>query len=264
MTDDKRLFLYLDILGFSELVTDSEEIEDLYGIIDRLNVFEHKGVFNCIVFSDTLLVYSAVALKPHDRSSAIMWMCEFAQDLFYRLIGRDRHFRALLTEGEFHHRSLKNITAFYGKALVDTYRYESRIPCTGLFIDRDLAIDSNIFKTTPFDDRYAFVHLMQNLDHVSFARTKYPITPELIIPMGLQWPLAYDLSYLQTINRHMKDENILPSVRGKYLSTWQMIRVLHQGLLDTFEEAEFDPRCISDFDWSEACDRVGTDRGFHG
>ena len=53
-----------------------------------------------------------------------MWMCEFAQDLFYRLLGKKVHFRALLTIGEFNHTKMTNIDSFYGEALVRTYEYE--------------------------------------------------------------------------------------------------------------------------------------------
>jgi len=98
---DEKLLLYLDILGFSELVSKSAKVQELYSIVDKLNVFSHKPQFECIVFSDTMLVYNSVPLSQNDRSTAVMWMCEFAQDLFYRLIGRDLYFRALLTEGQF-------------------------------------------------------------------------------------------------------------------------------------------------------------------
>jgi len=37
----ERLFLYIDILGFSELIKDLPKVEQIYAIIDRLNVFRH-------------------------------------------------------------------------------------------------------------------------------------------------------------------------------------------------------------------------------
>lgn len=143
---EDRLFLYIDILGFSELVSKSSEVMQLYNIIDRLNVFEHEPHFKCLVFSDTILVYS----EPNwpRNSSLIMWMCEFAQDLFYRLIGRNIHFRAILTSGEFRHSKMKHIDAFFGEALVKAYQDEKEIVCMGLFIDAELAPLSSIFETT--------------------------------------------------------------------------------------------------------------------
>ena len=52
----RNLFLYLDILGFSDLVNDPKQVEELYGVIDGLHVFSHN-MFECIAFSDTLLIY---------------------------------------------------------------------------------------------------------------------------------------------------------------------------------------------------------------
>ena len=52
----QRLFLYIDILGFKDLVKSGSRVEELYRRIDRLNVHTDRD-FTCIVFSDTILVY---------------------------------------------------------------------------------------------------------------------------------------------------------------------------------------------------------------
>jgi hypothetical protein len=93
---DERFLLYIDILGFSELVKTPERVAELYKIINYLNVHRHD-VFTTIIFSDTILVYNnkhAAGLR--EVQYLIMYLCEFAQDLFYRLIGRDIHFRGYL------------------------------------------------------------------------------------------------------------------------------------------------------------------------
>jgi hypothetical protein len=154
---------------------------------------------------------------------------------------------------------LNNIEAFYGKTLVHSYCRQPQIECIGLFIETHLLDDCDIFFTEPYDTQCHFVHLMQSLDLIRFEGEGYPITPELIIPMGYEWELAYNFTYLKQIHRHMNDPGREPHVRVKYSSTWQMIRTRHKTLLDTLETNNFDPRSISDLDWTEAMSRVQMD-----
>lgn len=262
---NERLFLYIDILGFSELINDVNKVERVYNHIDRLNVFSHSPYFKCIVFSDTILVYSSEDWADcKDRGGAIMWMCEFAQDLFYRLIGEDLHFRALLTIGEFKHASMTNINAFYGHALVGTYNHEKNIICMGLFMDERLVEFSNIFRTDPYDTKYHFVHIMQHLQRISFGERAYPFAPSLMLDLDTQYLHAYDLVYLQNVYRHMIDYRLSSHVRAKYQGTWQMLRTRSAALLDAFVRGGLDPRAISNFDWTEPMRRVGTPDGFYG
>lgn len=260
----KKLFLYLDILGFADLVSKPTEVKELYAIVDKLNVFSHKPQFECIVFSDTMLVYNSVPLSQNNLSVAIMWMCEFAQDLFYRLIGRDLHFRALLTKGHFEHSRLENIQSFFGEALVEAYRYESRITATGLFIDKQLVPHSNIFRTSPYDARYEYVHLMQRLDSIELRSPTYPIDGWIITGTGLEYILAYDFVYLRNIHRHMINPDLPGAVRAKYITTWQLIRSRYAKILDSLEANHFDPSSIASLDWTDPMRRVGTPDGFHG
>jgi len=97
----ERYFLYIDILGFKELVRSGFDISELYRRIDRLNVHSDRE-FTCIVFSDTILVYGVEGWNKYP-SHAIMWLIEFAQDLFYNLISTDVHIRAYVTKGDFEH-----------------------------------------------------------------------------------------------------------------------------------------------------------------
>jgi hypothetical protein len=105
---------------------------------------------------------------------------------------------------------------------------------------------------------------MQSLDNIRFEGEGYPIPSDLIVPMGLEWFLAYDFTYLREIYSNMQNIDYPPRVRTKYLSAWQMIRTRHKALLDTLEKNDFDPRSVSAFDWTEPMKRVGTKRGFHG
>lgn len=256
-----KYLLYIDLLGFSDLVLKRGAVSKLYEVINDLNAHKHHS-FRTIAFSDTLLVYNTDnPSNAYDRHYIVMFMCEFAQDLFYRLVGSDTYFRAYLTMGDFRVRHLKNLQGFYGAALVEAYQREKEIQCTGLFVADALLADCAIFQCEPYDKHCHFVHLMQALDAIRFAGAPYPLPRDLILGPGLEWQLAYDFTYLRNVHRHMNDTNLHPRARMKHLAAWQMIRKRHKELLDTLEQRDFDPRSISDFDWSEAMRRVGTPAG---
>src|SRR2546425_4226344 len=76
-----RYFLYIDILGFADLVMNApDRVVDLYEIISSLNAHEHQS-FGTIVFSDTILVYPKFERGVGRRADAyfIMFLCEFVQ-----------------------------------------------------------------------------------------------------------------------------------------------------------------------------------------
>ena len=79
---------------------------------------------------------------------------------------------------------LKNIDAFFGEALVSAYKHEKEVACAGLLMDVRLVPYSTIFHTSAYDKKYHFVHIMQTLISISYANAKYPISSELILPMG--------------------------------------------------------------------------------
>jgi hypothetical protein len=238
------------------MVEDKEKIRDIYRVINSLGVFGEAPYFKCIVFSDTILVYSNVTEGKREASQLIMFMCEFAQDLFHKLISRDMHFRAILTYGDFEHDEMENIEAFYGPTLVRTYRQESQIHCMGLFIDNALIPDCDIFHTTQYSKDLSYVHLMQTLEHLSVDAYLYPLHGEYIAATNMQYFNAPWLVYLRNISKHMNDANLPASVRSKYVNTWQMIRSRHFNLLNVLERYSFDFNEVCKLDWTDAISRA--------
>jgi hypothetical protein len=261
----ERFLLYIDILNFSNLVAHKGTVQEVYEIINRLNVHTHN-VFNTIIFSDTILVYN----KSHPRGLEevryiVMFLCEFAQDLFYRLIGRDIHFRAYITCGDFAHYPMENIKdVFYGEALIEAYNAEKKIQAIGLFMSNLVAPNSDIFKTARFNRSCRFVYIMQSLLRHSTRKRDYPLDPISIVDTDAIWLLAYDIRYLETIYKHKNNAEFPPRVRKKYETTWRLLMKKHGGFMSTLEEHGFDAAAISRCDWSEALQRVGTKRGFFG
>jgi hypothetical protein len=261
----EKLFLYIDILGFSDLVSNTKAMSEIFDRVDALNVHTDRD-FGVIVFSDTILVY-AEGLWLENKASAVMWLVEFAQDLFYRFIGIDRHFRAYVTIGEFTHNRKSHIDAYYGAALVECYRKEKEIKAMGVFIANALVPFSNIFHTSRYDDDCHFVHIMQHLDRISWpsaSTNSYPIPNDELRFTGSDYLVAYDLTYLKLLQHHMDDSTLGEEVRRKYLNTWKLIAMRHKALLGVLFESGFDPNAVTKHDWAEPMRRVGTSRGFYG
>ncbi|MGB0681465.1 MAG: hypothetical protein ACPGOV_02095 [Magnetovibrionaceae bacterium] len=255
----ERLFLYIDILGFKNLIESRFNINEVYRRIDRLNVHRDRD-FTCIVFSDTILVYGDEIWLNHPNS-AIMWLVEFAQDLFYNLISLDVHIRAYVTKGDFEHHQLEHIEAYYGQALVECYEREKEIKCTGVFLDAKLAQHCDIFQLTEYDNQSHFVHVMQHLDDVSRAYKDYPIDGKYLVSTSMEWWVAYLLRYLANIHRHAHDQSLDETVRIKFKSAWEMISARHDGLCRRLVEADFEFSRVITIDWTEMLSRIGTRDG---
>jgi hypothetical protein len=254
-----RFFLYIDILGFKDLVRSGFDLSTLFQRIDRLNVHTDRD-FTSIVFSDTILVYGSDDWAKHPRE-ALMWLIEFAQDLFYNLISLDIHIRAYVTKGDFEHDRLKNIESYYGSALIDCYEREKEIKCTGVFLDSRLAQFSNIFHLTKYDNKSHFVHIMQHLDDVSVDYDLYPLSGEALEATGMEWWTAYLLRYLENIYHHANSAKFPEAVRLKYRNAWTMIASRHDGLCRRLIEANFKFGNVIQLDWSERLRRIGTKKG---
>ena len=250
--NDYKYFLYIDILGFSELVKKgADSIEGLYRKIDALNAHKHDS-FKTIVFSDTILIYNNYEpIHKHDHDYAVMFLCEFVQDLIYHLANDDIHFRAILTYGEFKHYSLKNMEAYYGKALVDSYYKEQDIIGMGLFIDKNIASHC-IFNKVHYDKDLDFVTMLQGMDRIKLNyQGDLPTTDkDLIEDTDEYWASFLELKYLENIRNHSLNHPV-NKVRGKFLQTYSLYKQLYIDELNFFEENGFNPSHINpSADWS--------------
>jgi len=249
---DKRYLLYIDILGFSELIKSEERTRYLYKKIDSLNAHKHS-VFQTIVFSDTILVYNKKPAQNKKEAEYIVWYAtEFAEDLHFRLVGENIYFRAMLTFGEFDHYHLENTECFFGQALVDAYNSEKHIPSTGLFMDNECQKLNRYFKTREFDNNWHFVYLERNLQYLKdMMYSGLPIRPEVIGDGEGLAHIVWALKYLQDINRNMRND-YPPKVRVKYLTTWDFYHREYPEILDYLLENDFCLKSISPkYDWTE-------------
>ena len=175
-------------------------VRDLYQRMDNLNAHKHSS-FQAIVFSDTMLVFNKDDLEwdEKDKEALVTRLCDFAADLFYRLISQDIHFRAYICCGEFEHSKMQHIDAFFGAALIRAYTRERDIQCTGLFIDNDLVPYLGYFRSSQYDAHCHFVYLMQTLDNITYEQSDYPLDWNLVGPVGNDVWASYDVTYLKNV-----------------------------------------------------------------
>jgi hypothetical protein len=254
-----RYFLYIDILGFADLVRNApERVDDLYRIISSLNVLRHQS-FGTIVFSDTILVYPKFERGVGQQADSyfVMYLCEFAQDLMHRLRNKDIYFRAILTQGQFTHYVVNKVPCFYGPALIDAYQSEKQIKAVGLFMDRRCTSRSDVFRSRPFNDRYDFVYLWQSLEEFEpYGINPFPFPDaSLFSDLDLQWRLAEDVLMLLNVARKRSDAD--PNISMKHANTWELLRSRYPKILDQLEDANFHPRVFCPkLDWTESIKRA--------
>lgn len=222
---NNRFFLYLDILGFTDLVTqgDGKVISDLYEVIASLNANKHDA-FKVVVFSDTVIVYNVnEGDSPSDARYLVMFLCEFVKDLMHRLTGREIYFRAVITYGDFTHYELNGIPCFFGNALVNAYNAEKELKAIGLFIHKRIAEYCHIFKYRSFNENYAFVFVTQALDDIElWGSDGYPLPADLIESTDSQWFIYPEFLHLAKMRAGSMNNAFSESVRAKYLASWNM------------------------------------------
>lgn len=268
-----RFLLYIDILGFSEIVRRKPEVVPaLFRALDNSNAHRH-GDFRVIQFSDTVLVYNEpVARGARAKSYYVMYLCEFAQEIQYMLLGRDVFIRALITYGAFEdtggtvNQTYEHIRAFWGSALIHAYQMEKSIQAVGLFVDKTVRRHMRIFKTHPYDAerKLWLADTATALRNIGLEGDDFGPTAEYICATGTEALVAYDLFYLKRLFKHGHDVSLDPSVRIKYLTTWEFYRRKYPHLCAALERERFDFDRVIDIKWRRFMRRIGTPRGYFG
>lgn len=259
---NERFFLYLDILGFTELVRQgSEKIDDIYEVIASLNAHKHDA-FKVIVFSDTVVVYNVDGGNtPADAQYLIMFLCEFVKDLMHRLTGRNVYFRAVITHGDFTHYEINGMPCFYGNALVDAYNSEKELKAIGLFIDKKIAKYCHIFKYAEYNDNYNFVYVTQALDEPeSYCTYELPIEAELINMTDSKWFILPEIIHVNNMYLGSVNADFPEAVRNKYAASWEMYCKHYPVLTSHLLSSGNDVTAISpDVEWDEVFERYPED-----
>lgn len=256
-----QYLLYIDILGFTDLVTQSpERVEEVYRVIASLHAHDHPD-FATIVFSDTVLVHCAAELRTkHDHEYVVMYLCEFAQDLLDRLVGRDIAFRAVLTYGAFDHYRLNDVPCFFGPALIKAHLAEKEIKATGLYIDTASNRHNRIFPSVPLNEEWSFVFVTQQLTEFEDTwRGSVPLPNILVHDADFGWFVGPEVVHLQEVFTKAQQHPV-DSVRAKYRRTWEFYEQRYPRTVRSLMSADFQLEALSaHFDWAEVRRRIATE-----
>ncbi|MFZ1545776.1 MAG: hypothetical protein WAT12_01555 [Candidatus Nitrotoga sp.] len=132
-----RYLLFIDVLGFSELVQ-TQGAESVYAVVDEaLSVFsrweELNQLFKTIYFSDTFIFYQ----EPEGYGDwAFLDVYAIGGMVLSALLAKGIPARGAITFGEFVVRqdALKKHQVYFGKALIEAYRAEQRENWIGITI----------------------------------------------------------------------------------------------------------------------------------
>lgn len=246
MEKELRFLLYIDILGFSELVKrDIKKVKELFKIVNGLNVHKHHD-FKTIVFSDTILIFNReVTTNQRDKEYLVMYFCEFVQDLMFRTIDFDIQFRAILTYEEFYYHEMENLEAYFGDALINAYHKEKEINGLGLFIDKQIIEYNKIFKITEFDKDLCFVYLLQTIEFLhSLGKFELPINTDYVSAGYNFFGLEDNVLILKNIYSNTLSQTD-SRIRGKYLEAYGLYKKRYGWLIGIFEMNNFDHKVIS-------------------
>lgn len=235
----ERAFLYIDILGFGQLVRDnSSKIEKIFKIIDGLNVYTHFA-FQTIVFSDTILVFNKN--EDYQNHYYITYLIEYAQQLFYRLSLINIYFKGIITLGDFNFSKLNNIDAYYGLALIETYHDESLLEGFGLFINKNLNSDVTVFAKIELNEKYDFVLLCQSFINLyNHANGILPINIDILFETDTYYRIDEDLRFFREIE-YLKNNHPVSKIREKYDKVYNLYKSVTPSFFQKFEKEGFLP-----------------------
>jgi hypothetical protein len=240
----KKAFLYIDILGFENIVrTNPTKVNTIFEIFDSLKVFRHSAL-QTVVFSDTVLIFNKDENFPADYYCT--YLVEYAQELFYKLSMINVYFKGILTSGEFEFSQLANIQSYYGLALIDTYKDEGTLEGFGLYVDKNISNEIIVFDKVPFTEKYEFILLCQGLKNLYTATNGVlPIDINLLTETDTYSRIDEELRFFREIE-YIKQNHPVKKVKNKYQKVYDIYKKELPLFFAKFEEEGFLPIVIND------------------
>jgi len=131
----KRLFLYIDILGFREY-TKKNDPDDIYQVISKSQAFAKSlagDVLRAIYFSDTIILWQ----NKEDKDEALTpdSLLRRASALFNVLLSQKIPIVGIIHYGDFHvRRSSTYNNVFFGQGLIEAYDAEKKERGIGIIV----------------------------------------------------------------------------------------------------------------------------------
>ena len=234
-----KTFLYIDILGFEELVrSNSLKVNKIFKIIDGINV--HKDiVFQTVVFSDTILIFNKN--NDYENHYYVTYLIEYSQQLFYRLSLINVYFKGIITLGEFNFSRLNNIDTYYGLALIETYADESKLEGFGLYINKNLSNEVVVFNKIKFNEKYDFILLCQSyINLYEDTKGNLPVDIKIFNDTDTYYRIDEDLRFLREIE-YLKNNFPCEKVKAKYQKVYDIYKSVTPTYFEQFETLGFFP-----------------------
>ncbi|MFP0199042.1 hypothetical protein ACKJSM_28270 [Pseudomonas sp. PHC1] len=137
VSPDGRCLLFLDVLGFSQLV-ETKTVQEVYGVIDEsLKAFGYwekmNGLFKTIYFSDTFIFYQ----EPKGYANwAFLDIYAIGSMLLSALLAKGIPARGAISFGEFEVDldTTGRHQVYFGKALIEAYKAEQSEKWIGITV----------------------------------------------------------------------------------------------------------------------------------
>lgn len=132
-----RILLFLDVLGFSELVArqDFGELFDAYLSVIKETVDKINPKIKYVVFSDSIVVVS-----PEDNDSDLTDLVEVMGIISYRfLVEQNLPIKGCITSGKVTYKAVGKDVVIAGSPIVEAYRYEQKMDWVGGMISPNTA-----------------------------------------------------------------------------------------------------------------------------
>ena len=233
----KRAFIYIDILGFENLVRKNPtKVDNIFEIFDSLKVYKNFAL-QTVVFSDTILIFNK------DESLSTDYYCtylvEYTQELFYRLSAINIYFKGILTFGEFNFSQMTNFQAYYGLAFIEAYKDEKTLEGFGLYVNKNLSNEIVVFDKIPFTEKYEFILLCQSLKNL-YSTTKgvLPVTINILSETDDYYRIDEDLRFFREIE-YLKQNHPVEEVKSKYQKVYDIYKTELPLFFKTFEQEGF-------------------------
>lgn len=234
-----KVFLYIDILGFKQLVESKPEIvQKVFTSINELHV--HKNTeFQTIVFSDTVLIFNKTS--NHSHHFYVTYLIEYTQQLFYKLASLNVFFRSILSVGDFNYIELKNFNAYYGTALNWSYQSEKELKGFGLYIHKNLCNEVITFDKISIDENYHYVFLCKSLTSLyKHTLGQLPVDCDLFTQTDSFCRIDDELRFLRLIN-YLRKNVEGEKIKAKYEYVFQIYKSYLPKFFAVFEKEGFMP-----------------------
>jgi len=192
-----------------------------------------------------------------------MYLIELTQNIMNKFIGENIFFRGIITEGEFHVKKMRNLDAYFGQTLIDSYQNEKYLKGVGLYLDVKLRFYNRIFRFKNLSEKFDFIYLTDSCSNLypyekreveksdNYEEGIFPIPEILISSTSAEYSLYPEILHFKEVYKQIWTQKSL-KIKKKYLYTWNLYKLAYPDLIKALLDSNFNPKALANVDWSEA------------